>query len=147
MNPNYEFENFSNGFYICYIWIRADDAYPVSEIYGLQNRSVWFFAWKGFLAIHNGFEYGSQRHRSSILVISQTVCSHSYDIRKPSHEFFARSLSRIWKGLVVFALLFLFWIAIKFVESVLETQTCPFQAKALLLQCLTQLPKYFCRFE
>jgi len=147
MNPNYEFDNFCNGFYICSIWIRADDAYPVREIYALQDRSVWFFAWKGFLAIHNGSEFGSQRHRSSILAVSQIAHSHCCHIRKHSHEFFARSLSRIGKGLVVFALLFQFWIAIKFVESVLEIQTCPFQAKTLLLQCLTQLPKYFCRFE
>ena len=38
---------------IDYIWIRADDAYFVGEMYTLEERCVWFFAGKGFLSIDN----------------------------------------------------------------------------------------------
>ena len=37
-----------------YIWIRADDAYFVDEIYNLlYDLNVWFFAEKGFLSMDN----------------------------------------------------------------------------------------------
>jgi len=37
------------------IWIRADDAYFVGEMYTLQDLSVWFCAEKEFLSIDHIF--------------------------------------------------------------------------------------------
>jgi len=35
------------------IWIRADDAYIIGEIYTLYVLIVWFFAERGFLSIES----------------------------------------------------------------------------------------------
>jgi len=44
-------------FYVDSIWISADDAYFVGEIYTLQDLNVWFCAEKGFLSIDNVFSW------------------------------------------------------------------------------------------
>jgi len=65
------------------VWIRANDAYFVGEIYTLYDLGVWFFAGKGFLSIDR-YNYAVRDDKVALILVWLHIILNLINISKPS---------------------------------------------------------------